>query len=67
MHEDGFTLFKGGGQNKKRKVEGSFLLYSPPGASAASPSGTPARPNPSSFKNTIPVIVSDVNPKFNKK
>ena len=41
--------------------------YSPPGASPASPSNTPARPKPSFFKNTIRVILSDVDPKFNFK
>ena len=67
MDEDCFTLVKGGRQNKKRKAEGSAVLYSPPGASTAGPSNTPARPKPSSFKNTIPVILSDVDPKFNTK
>ena len=42
------------------------MLYSPPGAGTASPSNTPARPKPS-FKNTVPVILSDVDPKFNTK
>ena len=50
-----------------KEEEGSPLFYSPPGASSASPSDTPARRNPSSFKNTIPVILSDVDPKFNNK
>ena len=67
MDEDGFTLVKGGTQTKKRKAERSPQLNSPPGASLASPSNTPARPKPSSFKNTIPVILSDVDPKFNSK
>ena len=61
MDEDGFK------QNKKRKAEGSSLLYSLPGASSANPSDTSARPNLSPFKNTIPVILSDVDPKFNNK
>ena len=65
--KDGFTLVKAGRQNKKRKAEGSPLLHSPPVASSASPSNTPARPKPSSFKNTIPVILSDVDSKFNTK
>ena len=60
MDEDGFTLVKGGRQAKKRKVERSPQLNSPPGA-------TSARPKPSSFKNTIPVILSDVDPKFNSE
>ena len=70
MDEDGFTLVRGEGgggggrQVKKRKAERSRQLYSPPGASTASPSNTPARPKPS-FRNTIPVILSDVDPKFN--
>ena len=67
MDEDGFTLVKEGRQAKKRKAEGSPKLNSPPGASTASPSNTPARPKPSSFKNIIPVIFSDVGPKFNSK
>ena len=67
MDEDGFTLVKGGRQAKKRKAERSPQLYSPPGRSTASPSNTPARPKPSSFKNTIPLILSDVDPKFNTK
>ena len=67
MDEDGFTLVKGSGQAKKREAERSPQLNSPPGASSASPSNTPARPKPSSFKNTIPVILSDVDPKFNSK
>ena len=67
MNEDGFTLIKGGRQAKKRKAEESPQLNSPPGASTASPSNTPARPKPSSFKNVIPVILSDVGPKFSSK
>ena len=67
MDEDGFTLVKGGRQAKKRKAEGSPQLNSPPGASTASPSSTPARPKPSSIKNVIPVILSDVDPKFSTK
>ena len=67
MDEDGFTLVKGGRQEKKRKAERSPQLNLPPGASSASPSNTPARPKPSSFKNNIPVILSDVDPKFNSK
>ena len=55
MDEDSFTLVKGGRQAKKR------------GASTTSPSNTPARPKPSSLQNTIPVILSDVDPKFNTK
>ena len=64
MDEDGFTLVKGGRQSKKRKAEGSPQLNSPPGASPASPTNTPARPKPTSFKNVIPVILSDVDPKL---
>ena len=67
MDEDGFTLVKGGRQNKKQKAEGSPLLYLPPGSSSAGPSDTPARPNPFSVKNTIPVILRDVDSKFNNK
>ena len=67
MDEDGFTLVKGGRQAKKQKAEGSPQLNSPPGASTASPTSTPARPQPSSVKNVIPVILSDVDPKFSTK
>ena len=67
MDEDGFTLVKGGRQAKKRKAEGSPQLNSPPGASTASPTSSPARPQPSSIKNVIPVILSDVDPKFSTK
>ena len=53
---------------KKRKAERSPQLNSSQGASSASPSNTPARPKPpESFKNTMPVILSDVDPKFNSK
>ena len=64
MDEDGFTLVKRGRQAKKRKADGSPQLNSPPGASTASPTNTPARPKPTSFKNVIPVILSDVDPKL---
>ena len=67
MDEDGFTLVKGGRQAKKQKAEGSLQPNSPPGASTASPSSTPARPKPSSFKNIIQVILSDVDSKFSSK
>ena len=62
--KDGFTLVKGGRQSKKRK-DGSPLLHSPPGASSASPINTPARPRPSTYRNSVPIILSDVDPKFN--
>ena len=64
MDEDGFTLVKGGRQAKKQKAEGSPQLNSPPGPSTASPTSTPARPQPSSVKNVIPVILSGVDPKL---
>ena len=63
--KDGFTLVKGGRQSKKQKADGSPLLHSPPGASSASPINTPARPRPSTYKNSVPIILSDVDPKFN--
>ena len=63
--KDGFALVKGGRQSKKRKADGSPLLHSPPGASSASPIGTPARPKPSTYKNSVSIIVNDVDPKFN--
>ena len=43
----------------------SPLLHSPPGASSASPINTPARPRPSTYKNSVPIILSDVDLKFN--
>ena len=67
MDEDGFTLVKEGRQAKKRKAEGSPQLNLPPGASTASLTSTPARPKPSSVKNVIPVILSDVDPKLSNK
>ena len=63
--KDGFTLVKGGKQSKKRKANGSPLLHSPPGASSASPINTPARPKPSTYKNSVTIIPNDVDPKFN--
>ena len=67
MDKDGFTLVKGCRQANKRKAERSPQLNSPSGATAASPSNTPARPKPSSNKNNISVILSDADPKFNSK
>ena len=67
IDDDGFTLVKWGRQAKKRKAEGSPQLNSPLGDSTASPSSTLARPKPSSIKNVIPVILSDVDPKFSSK
>ena len=61
--KDGFTLVKGGRQSKKRKADGSPLLHSPTGASSAI--NTPACPRPSTYKNSVPIILSDVDPKFN--
>ena len=63
--KDGFTLVKGGRQSKKRKADGSPLLHSPLGASSASPINTPARPRPSTYENSVPIILSNVDPKFN--
>ena len=67
MDEDGFTLVKGGRQVKKQNAERSPQLYSPPGASTASPSNTPTQSKHFSFENTILVTLSDVDPKFNTK
>ena len=67
MDEDGFTLVKGGRQAKKKKAERSPQPYSPPGTSAASPSNTQSRPKSSSFKNIIPVILSDADPNSTQK
>ena len=63
--KDSFTLVKGGRQSKKRKADRSPFLHSPPGASSASPINTPAHPRPSTYKNSVPIILSDVDPKFN--
>ena len=63
--KDGFTLVKGGRQSKKRIADGSSLFHSPPGASSASSINTPTRPRPSTYKNSVPIILRDVNPKFN--
>ena len=61
----GFTLVKGGRQSKKRKADRALLLHSPSGASSASPINTPACTKSSTYKNIIPNILSDVDPKFN--
>ena len=63
--KDGFTLVKGGRQSKKQKADRPLLLHFPPGASSASPINTPSHPKPSTYKNSIPNILNDVNPKFN--
>ena len=63
--KDGFTFVKGGRESKKRKADGSLLLHSPPRASSASPINTPACLRPSTYKNSVPIILSDVDPKFN--
>ena len=64
--KDGFTLVKGGRQSKKRKANGSPLRHSPPGTSSASPINTPpACQRPSTHKNSVLIILSDVNSKFN--
>ena len=65
LDKDGFTLVKGGRQSEKRKADGSPLLHSPPRASSASPVNTPACPKPSTYKNCIPIILNNVNSKFN--
>ena len=41
------------------------MLHSPPGASSTSPINTQASPRPSTYKKSIPIILSDVDPKFN--
>ena len=63
--KEGFTLVNRKRQ-KKRKVEHSPLLHTPPESSSASTSGTPTRPKPSNFKypNTVPVIFRDADPEF---
>ena len=63
--KDGFTLVKGGRKSKKRKADGFPLPHSPPGASSASPINTPALSKPSTYKNSVPIILKDVDPKFN--
>ena len=66
--KEGFTLIDRKRQ-KKRKVEHSPLLHTPPGSSSASTPGTPTRPKPSNFNypNTVPVIFRDADPKFNSQ
>ena len=59
--KDGFTLVKGGRQSKNRKADGSLASFS----TGASPINTPACPRPSTYKNSIPIILSDVDLKFN--
>ena len=63
--KDSFTLVKGGRQSKKRTADRSPLLHSPLGVSSASPINTPARPRPSTYENSVPIILSNVDPKFN--
>ena len=41
------------------------MLYSPPGVSSASPINIPACPKPSTYKNSVPIILNNVDPKFN--
>ena len=65
LDKNGFTLVKGGRQSKKRKAERSYLLHSPPGATSAGPINTPSRPKHSTYKNNVPIILNDVDPKFN--
>ena len=65
LDKDGFTLVKGGRQSKKRKADGFPLLHSPPGASLASPINTPACPKPSTYEKSVPIILNNVDPKFN--
>ena len=64
-YKDGFTPVKRGRQSKKRKADGSPLLHSPPEASSASPVNTPSCPKPSIYKNSVPIILNDVDPTFN--
>ena len=64
-NEEGLTLVKGGRQSKKRTADGSPLLHPPPGASSGSFINTPAHPSPSTYKNSVPIILNDVDPKFN--
>ena len=53
-------------RQKKRKVEHSPLLHTPPGSCSASSSGLPTHSKPSNFNypNTVPVIFRDADPKF---
>ena len=63
--KEGFTIVDRRRQ-KKRKMEHSPLLHTPPGSSSASTPGTPAHPKPSNFDypNTVPVIFRHADPKF---
>ena len=65
LDKDGFTLVKGGRQSRKRKANRSPLLNSPQGASSANSINTPVRPKPSTCRNSVPIILYDVDPKFN--
>ena len=60
--KDGFTLVKGGRHSKTRKADGSPLLQSLPRASSASPINTSARPKPSTYKNSVPIILNEKTP-----
>ena len=53
-------------KQKKRKVEHSPLLHTPPGSSSASSSGSPTRSQPSSFNfpNQVSIIFRDEDAKF---
>ena len=62
---EGFTPVKGNRQSKKRKADRSPLLHSPTGTSSANPINPPVRPKPSSYKNSVPIILNNVDPKFN--
>ena len=64
--KEGLTLVNKNRQ-KKRKVEHSPPLHTPPGSSSTSTPGIPARPKSSNFdySNTVPVIFRDADPKFN--
>ena len=49
----------------ERQTDLLSLLHSLPEASSASSINTQARPKPSTYKNSIPIILNDVDPKFN--
>ena len=53
-------------RQKKKKVEHSPLLHTPPGSSSTSTPGIPTRTKSSNFDypSTVPVILKDTDPKF---
>ena len=55
------------GRQTEQEAKGRRISFASfcTGASSANPINTPARPRPSTHKNSVPIILSDVDPKFN--